>query len=161
MSFQLDTRHQFLLRRELKLLHLKPNETLLWAGVATLNRREGMLACTTLGVVWIRSRFWKSARRFWEHSLVERLEVQVNDLEGASLAMKARTARRPYHFNAERRDAKAFAAAVASCSPRDVAQGRQAVQERIARIEGMVRKGSMTEAEGRDAARGILGNEGR
>lgn len=161
MSFQLDSRHQFLLRRELKQLHLKPNESLLWAGVATWNRREGLLACTTLGVVWIRSRFWKSARRFWDHSLVERLEVQVQDVERAAIAMKARTARRPYHFNAERRDAKTFAAAVASCSPRDVAQSNQLAQERIARIESMVRKGSMTEAEGRDAARGILGDDQR
>lgn len=161
MSFELDTRHQFLLRRELKMFHLKPNETLLWAGIATRDGGEGLLACTSLGVVWIRSRIWRSVRRFWDHSLVERLEVEVTDLDRAAIAMKARTARRPYHFVAERRDAKAFAAAVASCSPRDVAQGRQATQERIARIEGMVRKGSMTEAEGRDAARSVLGNDGR
>ena len=156
MSFELGPRQRFVLRRELPQLHLGPREELLWAGVAYRGRRQGLLACTTTRVVWIRSRLLGSQRRSWDLALVQRLEVVVQDVERAAITMQARTARLPYHFTAERRDAKAFAAAVDSTTPEARQRGRKATDERLARLERMVSKGTMTEAEAKLAAERIV-----
>ncbi len=156
MSFQLDSRHAFLLRRELRLLHLQAGEEAVWMGIARRRRGPGLLVCTTRRVIWIRSRPWRTVRRSWDLSLVERLEVHVLDVEGARIAMKSRTARRVHEFLAERRDAKAFAAAVASRGGGARTKVRKEANERLARLDRMVAKGTMTEAEARASAERIL-----
>jgi hypothetical protein len=156
MSFTPDARTAFVLRRELKLLRLQPRETLLWAGPAKQGRRDGMLACTSLRVTWIRGRLWKPARRSWDLSLVQSVAVHVDDVQRARIVMQAKTAVRPYLFAAERRDAKAFAAAVESTTPAARQKAQQATDERLARLDRMVRKGTMTEGEAKANAERLL-----
>ena len=156
MSFELAPRQRFVLRRELLQVHLGPREELLWAGVAYRGRRQGLLACSTARIVWIRSRLLGSQRRSWDLSLVQRLDFVGQDVQRATLPIKARTARRPYHFTAERRDAKAFAAAVDSTTPEARQRGRTETDARLARLERMVSKGTMTEAEAKLAAERIV-----
>jgi hypothetical protein len=177
----LDELGAFVHRRELKALRkvLAADEQVRSAVGAYAGRQRGLLLATDRRIVWVAAGLLRRTTRSSSYEGILKVEVEVN-LDGATITFTL-----PHHYQelftrADRKGARAFAAAVRGATARqafrkvrtvtDPAQATPAEQmldepfrTRLARLERMHARGTLTEPEYKASRQRILdeAEEGR
>jgi hypothetical protein len=169
----LDGLGRFVGRRELKLLRrrLAGDERILGAVDATRGRRPGLLAATDRRIAWAAAGVIRRTVVSWPYEEVAKVEVQVAR-DGAAIDLLLAGASETF-TRADRAQARAFAEAVKAASPRRAFRKVTAVRDpatvtpveelldepyrsRLARLERMHARGTVTDPEYQASRRGIL-----
>jgi hypothetical protein len=174
----LDGLGRFVSRRELGLLRrrLAPDERVLGAVDATRGRRKGLLAATDRRIAWASAGLLRRTLLSWPYEAVAKVEVHVAR-DGAAIDLQLGGASETF-TQADRAQARAFADAVKAASPRRAFRKVSAVLDpaaatpvaelleepyrtRLARLERMRARGTLTEPEYLASRQGILDEAGR
>ncbi|MEA3144010.1 MAG: hypothetical protein QOG31_1334 [Thermoplasmata archaeon] len=174
----LDGLGRFVGRRELALLRrrLEGDERVLGAVDATRGRRTGLLAATDRRIAWVAVGVLRRTLVAWPYEEVAKVEVHVAR-DGATVDLLLGGASETF-TGADRAQARAFADAVRLASPRRAFRKVVAVRDpatatpmeelleepyrsRLARLERMHARGTVTEPEYQASRRGILDEAGR
>ncbi|MEA3203392.1 MAG: hypothetical protein QOI63_1067 [Thermoplasmata archaeon] len=169
----LDGLGRFVGRRELALLRkrLEGDERVLGAVDATRGRRKGLLAATDRRIAWAAQGVLRRTLLSWPYDEVAKVEVHVAR-DGATIDLLLAGTSETF-AQADREQARAFAQAVKRASPRRAFRRVLAVRDpatatpveelleepyrtRLARLERMHARGTLTEPEYQASRRGIL-----
>lgn len=154
----------FVSRREVGLLRrrLEGDERILGGVDAVRGRRRGLLAATDRRIVWVAAGVLRRTVASWPYEAVVKVEVQVAR-DGATIDLLLGPTSETF-TRADRAQARAFAAAVKSASPRRAFRKVTAVRDpakatpleelleepyrsRLARLERMHARGTLTDPE--------------
>lgn len=175
----LDGLGSFVSRREVALLRrrLAADERVLGAVDARRGRRRGLLAATDRRIAWVAAGVLRRTLVAWPYEEVTKVEVHVAR-DGATVDLLFGPAATSESFtHADRAQARAFAEAVKQASPRRAFRKVTAVRDpatatpleelleepyrsRLARLERMRARGTVTEPEYQASRRGILDEAG-
>jgi Bacterial PH domain len=173
----LDALGRFVSRRELDLLRrrLRDDERILGGVDAVRGRRKGLLAATDRRIAWVAKGVLRRTVKSWPYEDVGKVEVRV-ERAGATIDLLL-DGRSETFAQADREQARAFAAAVKAASPRRAFRKVTAVTDpayttplselleepfrsRLARLERMHDRGTVTEPEYQASRQGILEEAG-
>jgi hypothetical protein len=169
----LDGLGRFVGRREVALLRrrLEGDERILGAADATRGRRRGLLAATDRRIAWVSRGVLRRTLVSWPYEEVAKVEVHVAR-DGATIDLLLGAGSATF-TRADRAQARAFAEAVKRASPRRAFRRVTAVRDpatvtpvaelleepyrsRLARLERMHERGTLTEPEYQTTRQGIL-----
>ncbi|HEX2066554.1 MAG TPA: hypothetical protein VHI93_07060 [Candidatus Thermoplasmatota archaeon] len=173
----LDALAGFVSRREVRLLRrrLQGDERILGAVDARRGRRRGLLAATDRRIAWAAAGVLRRTVASWPYEAVARVEVRVAR-DGATIDLLLDGASESF-THAGRDGARSFAEVVKRASPRRAFRKVTAVgspaaatpleelieepyRSRLARLERMHARGTVTEPEYQASRRGILEEAG-
>jgi hypothetical protein len=177
MAGDLDGLGRFVSRREARLLRrrLAADERVLGAVDARRGRRTGLLAATDRRIAWVSAGVLRRTVLSWPYEEVAKVEVHVGR-DGATVDLLLAGASETF-TQADRAQARLFADAVKAASPRRAFRKVIAVRDpatatpveelleepyrsRLARLERMHARGTLTDPEYEASRRGILEEAG-
>jgi hypothetical protein len=167
----------FVSRREVALLRrrLEGDERVLGAVDAVRGRRRGLLAATDRRIAWVAAGVLRRTVVSWPYEAVAKVEVHMAR-DGATIDLLLGPSSETF-TRADRAQARAFADAVRQASPRRAFRKVTAVRDpatvtpleelleepyrsRLARLERMHARGTVTEPEYQASRKGILEEAG-